>query len=467
MKRALALAAILLLCYSISSNASEDKLQYGLFGPVTVYHSTPRPAHVVVFISGDAGWKLGVVDMARELTTMDALVVGVDIQHYFKKLEASKQKCFFPAGDFDSLGKFIEKKYGYASYVAPILIGYSSGATLAYGALIQAPPTTFSGAVSLGFCPDLEVSRPLCKANSLQEQEPLKKVKGFLLGAAHTLEAPWIVLQGQVDTICDPPSTKRFVEAVPGAELMDLQKVGHGFSVPKNWMPQFRDAFARVIRPRTPAAGGPVETHAADIKDLPMVEVKAGSEKSPYMAVILSGDGGWAGIDREIGAALAKSGVPVAGWNALQYFWTSRTPDATAADLQRILKHYIVTWDKQQVLLIGYSFGAEIMPFLVRRLPPELAAKVKEVVLISPSTKADFEFHFTDWLGSGGSYPVLPEVEKMKQAGGLLCIYGDEEDDSLCPALGAKLGKSIQLKGGHHLGGDYAAIAAMILKNVQ
>ena len=47
------------------------------FGKVTVYRQSPRPSHVALFISGDGGWNLGVVDMARELMGMDALGDGM------------------------------------------------------------------------------------------------------------------------------------------------------------------------------------------------------------------------------------------------------------------------------------------------------------------------------------------------------------------------------------------------------
>ena len=35
-------------------------------------------------------------------------------------------------------------------------------------------------------------------------------------------------------------------EPLGNGELVWLHKVGHGFSVPKNWMPQFKDGFAKV-----------------------------------------------------------------------------------------------------------------------------------------------------------------------------------------------------------------------------
>lgn len=219
------------------------------FGTLTVYRSTPRPAHLVLFVSGDGGWKLGVVDMARELASMDALVVGIDITHYVKTVvngaAASPAACFDPAGDFERLAKAVEERFGYSGWTPPILVGYSSGATLVYAALVQAPPRGFAGAVSLGFCPDLIVNMPICKGNGLTwERDPHHKGVDFL--PSRLLEVPWIALQGDIDKICTPADTRAYVAKVPHGELVWLHKVGHGFSVPKRWMPQFKDSFARV-----------------------------------------------------------------------------------------------------------------------------------------------------------------------------------------------------------------------------
>ncbi len=49
------------------------------FGKIVLVHPAAQPANVVLFISGDGGWNLGVVDMARELVALDALVVGIEM----------------------------------------------------------------------------------------------------------------------------------------------------------------------------------------------------------------------------------------------------------------------------------------------------------------------------------------------------------------------------------------------------
>jgi len=79
------------------------------------------------------------------------------------------------------------------------------------------------------------------------------------------------------------------------------------------------------------------------------------------------------------------------------------------------------------------------------------------------SEHALFEFHMSNWISDDNSGPpTLPEVARI---GGMtvLCIYGEEETDSLCPRLDPHKVTIVKLKGGHHFDGDYAALARTIM----
>ncbi|MCC7201972.1 MAG: virulence factor family protein [Nitrospirae bacterium] len=440
--------------------AAEEIYHFGRFGNVTLYRTSPHPSNVVLFVSGDGGWNKGVIDMAKTLSGSDIMVIGIDVVHYMKELGNSDETCSYIAADFEMLSKFIQKKLDFPDYIHPILAGYSSGATLVYAAAVQAPPDTFIGAISLGFCPDLPLEKPLCRGSGL-DWEKGPKGKGFSFLPASNLQTPWIALQGTIDQVCNPAQTEAFVRQVKNGQIVMLAKVGHGFSVQRNWLPQFEEAFYKTIQ--THRAGlAPVTD---ELKDLPIVEVNSDSKGSDTLAVIISGDGGWAGLDREIGYAIAAHKIPVAGLNSLQYYWAKRTPEGSAKDLERILRHYLTYWNKEKVILIGYSFGAEVLPFMVNRLPEDILQKIQYVALLGPGRTAEFEFHISGWLGlpSTTALPLLPEMEKLTTAR-ILCLYGEEEKDSLCTVLNPGMAKIIPLKGGHHFGGNYKTITEIILR---
>ncbi|HYU31429.1 MAG TPA: AcvB/VirJ family lysyl-phosphatidylglycerol hydrolase [Thermoanaerobaculia bacterium] len=208
----------------------------------------------------------------------------------------------------------------------------------------------------------------------------------------------------------------------------------------------------------------PQDALSGTLGDLPLVEVPAAEPRGDVLAVFYSGDGGWARLDRGVSQALTAHGTPAVGVDSRRYFSTRRDPDGSARDLDRILRHYLAAWKRERVLLIGYSFGADVMPFLASRLPPDLAGRIELVALIGASHSASFELHLTDWLfGSRDGRPVLPEVRKLAGRR-LLCIYGKEEDDTLCPDLGPGLGRRVPLAGGHHFAGAYETIGALLLR---
>src|SRR5512138_704813 len=116
-RHAAAAALSALLLAAGSAGAAEETLRYGRFGEVTVYHRAAVPGRVVLFLSGDGGWNLGVVDMARELAGLDALVIGVDVTRFLDALDRGSEGCSYPAADLEALGKFVEKKLGFPDYV--------------------------------------------------------------------------------------------------------------------------------------------------------------------------------------------------------------------------------------------------------------------------------------------------------------------------------------------------------------
>ena len=80
---------------------------------------------------------------------------------------------------------------------------------------------------------------------------PRRNAKGVLKGVnflpAKALAGRWISLQGQLDQVCPAAATQAFMAQVPRAELVLLPKVGHGYSVEKNWVPQFEEAYRRIV----------------------------------------------------------------------------------------------------------------------------------------------------------------------------------------------------------------------------
>jgi type IV secretory pathway VirJ component len=446
-----------------------EKISHGRFDDLIVYKPQGTPKTFVLFLSGDGGWVQkvdgGVIDMAQRLVAEGAMVVGIDTPALLANFEKDDSSCVYPDGDMENLSHFIQAYYKIPTYLSPILIGYSSGATLGYATLAQAPVDTFAGLMTLGFDPALDLKKPLCPGTGVAFK-PNKAKTGMVFTPSTHIGDPWIALNGGIDQSISVPVAKAFVSKVPGSQFVELHNVGHGFSEPKNWIDAFKAGYTTLAEQDKPRALPPPP---ASLNGLPVIEVPAaeGSPKSDIFAVLISGDGGWAGIDKDVAAALVKKGIAVVGVDSLRYFWDIRTPDGLAADVDKIVLYYLKAWSKNKVLLIGYSQGADVMPFAVSRLPDITLDQVALVALMGLSDKAAFEFHMSNWVSAvDDGLPTQPEMDKLRAKPPVLCMYGIDDDESLCPKLDPQKFKLIKLEGGHHFGGDYDQLAQLILDAV-
>ena len=203
-----------------------------------------------------------------------------------------------------------------------------------------------------------------------------------------------------------------------------------------------------------------------DIGGLPLHVVTTKGGAPAALAIVLSGDGGWAGIDKRIGDDLAAHGVAVVGLDSRSYLMDGKTPDQAAADIARVMRHFTAQWSVQRVTLVGYSRGADMAPFIANRLPADLRQEVTLIALLGPAERANFQFHWADLLtdtSKPSDTPILPELERLRGTP-VLCVYGKDEKESLCRLADTSAVRVSQRPGRHHFDGDYDAIATEILR---
>ena len=212
-----------------------------------MYVPAGAPGRAILFVSGDDGWSKGVVDMARRAAGgASAAVAGLSYPTLRKAALQRKGSCWYPAGDLEVIGQSLEKQLRFPEYARPLLLGYSSGATLVYAAL-AASSESFSGGMSLGFCPDLEGVPPLCAHDALR---PKYEAAGrrAVLPPVDAIAGHWEVLQGALDRACTPESTHAFARNIHGAHVTLLEGVGHGFGNPAKWSTAFDEGLTEIAR---------------------------------------------------------------------------------------------------------------------------------------------------------------------------------------------------------------------------
>ncbi len=447
-----------LLASTVRADVVEETLDDPTFGKLAVYHVADEPKGVVLFASGADGWNDELAVAAREIANLDYTVAGIDSKDYLTRLERSATACADPSADLAQLNRLMEQRYPPATHLPPVLLGQGVGAALGYAALVQAPAARFHAGIAVDFCPELPLRKPLCKGVGNLESAASPDNKSVLLKSVSRLPTTWFLFQNR--PACAAAATAQWVKSIQLARLTEIAD-GEGI---KSWLPQITallqwldPSIARQVQPDASVGGVP----------LTEVLVTAGPAR-PQFAVMFSGDGGWALLDRAVTAELAKNGLPSVGWDSLSYFWKARQPDEVALDLERVLRNYLASWKKERIVLIGYSFGADVLPATINRLPRDLRERIDLAVFLGLSDNAAFEFHLSNWVSDEpgeGSQPVRPELAKLT---GLkrLCIHGAEEEDASCPKL-ADLGVIAEkAPGDHHFDEDYSGIAQRILEQL-
>ena len=222
--------------------------------------------------------------------------------------------------------------------------------------------------------------------------------------------------------------------------------------------------LAFVAAPAVACSQGPAPV-PGDLHDLPIIELRAHGP-SETLAIVLSGDGGWADIDKQIGQTLAERGVDVIGFDDRAYLRSGkRNADITGADVQRVAAHYMAAWNDQRLVLIGYSRGAAFAPFAATRLSPELRQRLALIAMLGLPEHASFKYRFSDlWATTTNpkDTPILPELQRLRGTN-MLCVYGTKEDESLCREVDPSLVYPVAKDGGHHFDGDYRALTDLIV----
>ncbi|MGD9507272.1 MAG: virulence factor family protein [Geminicoccaceae bacterium] len=408
-------------------------------GTIEVRRPAGEPKGLVFLFSDRDGPSADFRLAIDRLVERGLIVAPVALAPFLRRQDGLGRECLYLVSDIEEASRRIQAAGGRDRYLTPIVTGTGMGGAVAYAALAQAPDATLAGAASDGFTTRIDTRFPLC-AGAPVSADP---AGGFDYGP-HPLPGWW-----RVTPLPDDTQAAQEFAAAAGAEDALVPAPEGGLA----------DRLLALIEPALQAAG----TDA--VAALPLVELPP-TAPGEVMAIVYSGDGGWRDIDKDIAGRLHELGMPVVGVDSLRYFWTERTPEASAADLARIIAHYRQVWDRSRIVLIGYSFGADVLPFLVNRLPEAERAALARISLLALSRTADFEIHVTGWLGVDaheGSLPTVPELAKMPLAI-VQCFYGAEETDSACMLPELKGAQIIQTPGGHHFDGDYGKLADAIAR---
>ncbi len=190
-----------------------------------------------------------------------------------------------------------------------------------------------------------------------------------------------------------------------------------------------------------------------------------GKPHPAVVAVYLSGDMGLRfGMGAKVVPALAAHGIPVVGVSSPVNFGTYRTRAQADAIVANAIRTALARTGAERVVLMGQSFGADIVSAVAPDLPPDLRRRIAAINVVVPAQTVFFRSDPTGILYHGTPDARPAAALRRLDWAPVICIYGQEESESLCPVLAGTGARVIALPGGHFLRNDDTLLIATILR---
>ncbi|TDN46704.1 type IV secretory pathway VirJ component [Azoarcus indigens] len=408
--------------------------------PLTVLPKS-APGGAVVLFSDAAGWGAQEQEAAKALAEQGFAVMGVDLAATLKRMAVRKDACVTLIGEIEALSHRLQRQAGTQRYHFPVLAGVQAGGAMALGVAGQAGAATIARVVAVDAPARLPAGKPMCG--------------GTVEQGSYRLPPPPLPYGVELHLSAQAEPADRAYAVTLARGRQDVHVAAS-------------NAAPWVVLQQAIVGGHGADGHAANdaLADLPLIELPV-EQGGDTFAVLYSGDGGWRDLDKDVAALLQRDGLSVVGVDVLRYFWSRRSPEQSAHDLARIIQTYQAKWGARRVALIGFSFGADVMPALYNRLPAALRASVVQVSLLGFSASADFEVTVSGWLErqQSDALPTLPEAARIDPRR-LQCFYGQDDDEAACTLLDRRA-EIVRTTGGHHFDGDYEALARRILSGLK
>jgi type IV secretory pathway VirJ component len=185
------------------------------------------------------------------------------------------------------------------------------------------------------------------------------------------------------------------------------------------------------------------------------------------VAVLLSGDSGFdAGMTPHIGRTLAAHGIPVLEINSLTAFREGRSPPEAAALVAEVTRRALALPGAERVLLVGQSFGADMLQYGASLLPGPLRARVPQLILAVPGNTLLFRATPNGLFDGPPDRAALPSARRVDWAP-VLCVHGATEANSLCPLWHQRNVRAVALPGDHYLNHDPDRLCATVWQAVR
>lgn len=188
------------------------------------------------------------------------------------------------------------------------------------------------------------------------------------------------------------------------------------------------------------------------------------NQRVPLAAVMLSGDIGFrGGMSAPVAAALANRGMTVVGVSSPVVFAFHHTQAEAVSVVQQAIRSAMRISGADKVVLVGQSYGGDIVATTAPHLGAGLLAHVAAIDLLVPGRNVYFRADPTGlaYFGTADAHPAA--ALRALHGPPVACLYGIEETDSLCPQM-VGAARVIAMPGNHHLNHDHVLLVRTAMR---
>ena len=201
-----------------------------------------------------------------------------------------------------------------------------------------------------------------------------------------------------------------------------------------------------------------------DNGDFPVSEWNSNTDKP--VIFYISGDAGFNTFSKTFSAELHRYGYDVFALNTKKYFWKKKSPLQASKDTENYLKEITKNRVNKKIIIIGYSYGADVAPFIYNRFDTDFKKNIQTLLIIGPSKVNDFEIHLEEYITGKmqHGYSVIKEINRIKNVPFTLVVSDFEKEYFPKNEITLQNYRFVHLRGDHHFGGNTKMLADTIVK---
>lgn len=201
--------------------------------------------------------------------------------------------------------------------------------------------------------------------------------------------------------------------------------------------------------------------------DLPAQKVR-NPPPSDIAIILLSGDMGFkVGLGPRIAQGLADKGFAVTGVSSLVHFRKARKPAEITRYVEDAMAHATAATGARRYILVGQSFGSDMLHVGLDTLPPAWRRKIALVAMVVPTDTV--YYHISPGETFEWETPDAMAIETARRLNWVpaLCVQGHDETNSLCPMLHQPNVERVVLPGAHSLDHNDRAVVAILERKIR